>query len=48
MILIRGGGGGGGGLKVSVQTLALIDVDSHGEVIHICLHGASMFSRLKR
>ena len=25
-----------------------IDVDSRGEVNHICLHGASMFSRLKR
>jgi len=27
---------------------AIIDVDSRGEVNHICLHGASMFSRLKR
>ena len=26
----------------------IIDVDSRGEVNHICLHGASMFSRLKR
>ena len=35
--------------KVSwAENTLTIDVDSRGEVNHICLHGASMFSRLKR
>ena len=31
-----------------IISITTIDVDSRGEVNHICLHGASMFSRLKR